>query len=130
MSGSNTIFVAGHQHNVYRMRSGAKDWEGKSVRTTARYLVYCTSRKSPRVPHWDLGSCLQGGHAYVVACVAGFRSPGIEGYMVDWLLENVVSLPDPVALPSGVGRHPSGFFGTAEHLQLPFLEVAKQVRDK
>lgn len=91
------------------MMSGVKDWEGKSTRTTAIYLVYCTCLNSPRVPKWDQGTCLEGGFAYVVACVAGFRSPGIEGYKVDWLLENVVSLADPVALPSGVGRHPPGW---------------------
>ena len=48
----NTVFVAGHSYNVGLMKYEDKDWEGKSSRTTAKYLAYCSCKKDNSKLGW------------------------------------------------------------------------------
>lgn len=133
LTAANTLFVVGHSHNVSRLLSGLKWWEGKGCQTKATFMVYCSkSTQEHREKHaegqlWSSDDTIPLGHAFTVSRISGFEKGGCEGFNVDWLLCETVKL-DPIKLgPSGVGQ--GGRFPNAKnrHLHIPFKHVKKQL---
>ena len=123
LTDDNCVFVSGHSYNVGLMKYADKVREGKSTRTRAKYLAYCSCKKDNSTLGWVTDPRISPSCIHVLAHITGFRSPGREGYKYDWLLGERYVVDPPIPLPKGVGR--GIFFPTKNnnHLHTPFLAL-------
>jgi hypothetical protein len=121
------IFLAGHTHNVRRML-GDKFWEGQCKKTTAKWLVYCSTTRATKA--WTLATGIEGSTAYVLVQILRMQAPGREHrpenmggglWAYDWILGT--RYPIKVKLTEGVGQGPRYPTVINPHLVAPFKKI-------
>ena len=133
ISEDNCLFVCGHSYNVGRHVRMTKNWEGKSYRTRASFMVYCSVQKDDKKlgdsRGWTSDTSIQPSHAYTLSRIGQMRAPGVEGYDCDWVLEDITILTTPIFLPKGVGMSQTGRYPNVNntHLHGPWLELQRQI---
>ena len=107
-----------------------KDWEGKSRKCRAKFLAYASVSKDSRNPdhEWPSQPSIKPRHVYVISRIVSFSQPGREMYPVDWNLDDITEIEEPVFLPNGVGRG-TGFYPSGNpKLMKPFRELVRRLK--
>jgi hypothetical protein len=127
-------FIAGHSYNVWRMKTQGKLFEARDIKTTAKYLAYCSNMKD-QTGLWPSRKDIVSGSVHIVSQIIGFQSPGREDrpaalekngkWLWEWLLRSPIIVGTPITLPSGVGRGIRFPRDPNDHLKGPFQELKK-----